>query len=125
MALNDYIGNYKGWQDAATARNKAERELAAAQKAASLIPSSNTTAFNAAVSNLNTLKATRDAAKEKLDGIVSEATRKYNTRVGKSTLAKAQAAYDFIDGQIKRQEALGLAVPANQTKQRADALTKL
>lgn len=125
MALNDYISNYKGWQNAATARNKAERELAAAQKAADSIPSSNKAAFDAAVANIATLKATRDSAKQKLDGIVSEATQKYNTRVGKSSLAKAQADYDFIDGQIKRKEALGQPIPDTFTKQRSDALVKL
>ena len=125
MALNDYISNYKGWQDAASARNKAERELAAAQKVAESIPSSNKTAFDAAVAKLNTLRATRDSAKAKLDGIVAEATQKYNARTGKSTIAKAQKEFDFIDAAIKRKEALGQPVPDNFIKQRTDAQTKL
>jgi hypothetical protein len=125
MALNDYVSNYPGWQNAAKASNKAERDFQAAQTAAEAIPSSNKAAFDAAIAKLNALKATRDAAKAKVDTIVSEATQKYNEKAGKSTLAKAQSDFDFIDSQIKRLEALGKPVPANFTKQKTDAQNKL
>jgi len=125
MALNDYVSNYPGWQDAAKASNKAQRDFQAAQTAAEAIPSSNKAAFDAAIIKLNEAKAARDSAKAKVDSIVSKATEKYNSKAGKSTLAKAQSDFDFIDSQIKRLEALGKPVPANFETQRTDAETKL
>ena len=125
MALNTYINNYEGWQNAASNYNEAQRKYLAAQKAAETIPASNQAAFDAAVAKVNALKAKADAAKQVKDTIESKATREYNTQKNNSSLAKDQEAYDFIDNQIKRKEALGQTVPDNFTKQRSDALTKL
>ena len=125
MALNDYISNYPGWQTAASTSARMQRDFLAAQKEAESIPSSNKAAFDAAIEKLNAFKVARDAAKEKVDSIVAEATRKYNNKAGKLTLAKAQKDFDFIDGQIKRLEALGKVVPENFKTQRDTAQAKL
>jgi len=126
MALNDYISNYPGWQSAASTSAKMQRNFLAAQKEAQSVSGGpGDAAFDAAIEKLNSFKAARDAAKEKVDSIVAEATNKYNNKVNKSAIAKAQKDFDFIDSQIKRLEALGKAVPENFKTQRDTALAKL
>ena len=125
MALNDFINDYPGWQNAAKANAQATREFAAAQREADSVPSTNKTAFNAAVAKLNAAREKRDTAKAKVDSIVSTATREFNAQSDKSELAKTQKQFDTFDNEIKRLEALGRTPSALLKKQKTDAETKL
>ena len=125
MALNDFINDYPGWQNAAKANAQATRELAAAQREADSTPTTNKAAFNAAVAKLDAAKQKRDTTKAKVDGIVSAATREFNAESDKSELAKTQKQFDTFDNEIKRLEALGRTPSALLKKQRTDAETKL
>jgi hypothetical protein len=125
MALNDFINDYPGWQNAAKANAQATREFAAAQREADSVPSTNKAAFNAAVAKLNAAREKRDTAKAKVDGIVSTATREFNAQSDKSELAKTQKQFNTFDNEIKRLEALGRTPSALLKKQKTDAETKL
>jgi regulator of protease activity HflC (stomatin/prohibitin superfamily) len=101
MALNDFINDYPGWQNAAKANAQATRKLAAAQRKADSTPTTNKAVFNAAITELNKAKAERDAAKARFDTIVSKATQEFNAQSDKSELAKAQKQFDTYDNEIK------------------------
>jgi hypothetical protein len=125
MALNDFINDYPGWQNAAKANAQATRELAAAQREADSTPTTNKAAFNDAITKLNAAKQKRDTTKAKVDGIVSTATREFNAQSDKSELAKTQKQFDIFDNEIKRLEALGRTPSELLEKQRTDAQNKL
>jgi len=125
MALNDFINDYPGWQNAARANAEATRKLADAQRKADSTPTTNKAAFNDAITELNKAKEERDAAKARVDTIVSKATQEFNAKSDKSELAKTQKQFDTFDNEIKRLEALGRTPSALLKKQRTDAETKL
>jgi hypothetical protein len=125
MALNDYINDYPGWQNAAKANAQATRELAAAQREADSTPTTNKAAFQAAITKLNKAKEKRDTTKAKVDGIVSTATREFNATSNASDLAKTQKDFNTYDAEIKRLEALGRTPSALLKQQREDADARL
>lgn len=125
MALNDYIGNYPGWQNAAKANAKAEQAFLAAQREADSIPASNKAAFDAAIAKLNAAKAKRDSAKRAVDAIKNKATQEYNATSNRSELAKTQKEFNTFDTEIKRLEALGRTPSELLKRQRTDAQNKL
>lgn len=125
MALNDYISNYPGWQNAAKANAKAEQAFLAAQREADSTPTSNKAAFDAAIAKLNDAKAKRDSTKRAVDAVKNKATQEYNAASNRSELAKTQKDFNTFDTEIKRLEALGRTPSELLKKQRTDAQNKL